>query len=131
MLCYSKKLQMKLDTFSTLVEGTPVYTQKMSKSGQYVFMGVLLLGVSGLVYWKFIRTPKFIIINKDVLKNRVQFKMDNSKRVYYINAGESLNIGKLVITSKLIKQSDSDLVEGIEITQKKGEEIIKNEIIKY
>jgi hypothetical protein len=122
---------MKLDTFSTLVEGTPVYTQKMSKSGQYVFMGVLLLGVSGLVYWKFIRTPKFIIINKDVLKNRVQFKMDNSKRVYYINAGESLNIGKLVITSKLIKQSDSDLVEGIEITQKKGEEIIKNEIIKY
>jgi hypothetical protein len=122
---------MKLDTFSTLVEGTPVYTQKMSKSGQYVFMGVLLLGVSGLVYWKFIRTPKFTIINKDVLKNRVQFKMDNSDKVYYINGGQTLNIGKTSITANLIKQEDSDLIQGIELVQKKGNEIIKTEKIIY
>jgi hypothetical protein len=57
--------------------------------------------------------------------------MDNSDKVYYINGGQTLNIGKTSITANLIKQEDSDLIQGIELVQKKGNEIIKTEKIIY
>lgn len=122
---------MKLDKFETLVEGRPVYTSKLSKTGGYIATGILFLVVGGLIYWKFFRVPKFVFINKDVLKNRIQFKMDNSDRIYYIDGGGSIKVGKSIIYSELIKQPDSDLIIGINLTQKLGDKIVKNKMINY
>lgn len=122
---------MKLNTFDTVVEGHPVYEAKMSKTTGYVLTGLLVVGVAGLIYWKFFRTPKFKLVNKDVNTNRVQFRLDNSDKIYYLDGGKSMNIGKVTITSNLIKQVDSDLIEGIELVQTQNGEVIKKEIIKY
>ena len=123
---------MKLDTFNTLVEGHTVYKGKMSKAGQVLCYIALIGGVSALVYWKFIRVPKFVYINSDPKISRIQFRLDNnSKNTYYINSGQNLNIGKLSFTSTPIKQSDSELITGLILTEKSEGKIIKEQTISF
>lgn len=122
---------MKLDTFRTLVEGRPVYESKMTKGGQYVLLTILIGGVAALVYYKFIRTPKFTYINKDVKNNRVQLKLDNKADLFYLNGNDSVNIKGVTIKSTLIKQSDSDLITGIKITETKDGQLIKEQTVMY
>lgn len=122
---------MKLDSFSTLVEGHNVYKGKMSKGGQALLMSVLIAGGAFLVYYKFIRVPKFVFINKDIKTNRVQLKLDSKNKLFYLNGGQTLNISGVTIKSTLIKQDDSDLVTGITITETKGDKVIKEQTITY
>ena len=123
---------MKLDTFNTLVEGNTVYKFKPNKAVTYLFFGAFIAIAGVLFYRKFFRTPKFIYINSDTKINRVQYRLDNNNKItYYINAGETKNIGNVTITATSIKQSDSDLITGITLTEKSNGEVVKEQTINY
>lgn len=122
----------KVDHFASLVEGrTVLKPQKLGKTGQVIAWGLLIAGVSGVVWYRYIRTPKFRVINYDAKTNRVQIESDVKRQARYLDGGKSVNLGKITVSSQLIKQPDSDLIAGITLTARKGSEITQTKTITY
>ena len=122
---------MKLDNFSTAVEGRPVYKANLSK-GQGWGLGILLaIGIGTLVYFKYVRNPTLRIYSVDPSTDKARVGLNNTKDSIAIKAGQSLpfssNFRHYNIAVEAIKDAGSTLTNALKFTLKDSQGNILSE----
>ena len=127
---------MKLDNYWTAATGQTTYKGTMGKTQGYILGGLLVVGVSAVVWYRYFRVPKLSVYNVDTATDKAKIGLDNNKSVVLIKAGQSLplssNFHNYKVSAEAIKDTESSLTTGLKITLKdKDGKIISEQTKSY